>query len=185
MNTHSKASIDNPYPGQLASTQINIVTTVDVAGVLREGSSEGRTFLMDNSPDSLGKGTAQLETVCRQGQVLNWLVYCMDMTKRPDGKWPPFAKIVNIVFLDTTGTSVLGLKVCADLKIYGGPDAIRHRYTPSYYYWAGAVLPHLTPGLYRYRLVVECQTGHDGDTRLFQIDGPALRVLASDHGMVA
>jgi hypothetical protein len=173
--------LQNPFPGQLASTQINVVTLVNVRDALADDSIASNAWMMDNSPDSTGKGTDSLETVCRAGQVLNWLVYCMDTTKRPDGTWPPFAKIVNIVFLTADRQMVFGTKVCADLKVYGGPDAIRNRYTPSYYYWAGAVMPNLAPGLYPYRLVMELETGVSGEVRHFTIDGAALRVLPMEH----
>lgn len=182
MNATVKDTVENPFPGQLASTQLNIVTLVDVAGTLATETMVGHAWMMDNSSDSPGKGTDALETVCRAGQVLNWLVYCMDTAKRPDGTWPPFAKIVNIVFLGDDRSSVFGTKVCADLKVYGGPDAIRHRYTPSYYYWAGAVMPNLMPGLYQYRLVMEVETGKPGETRHHTMDGPSLRVLPMTHG---
>ena len=175
-------TINNPFPGQLASTQLNIVTLVDVAGTLAAGALDGHAWMMDNSPDSRGKASAGLETVCRAGQVLNWLIYCADTTRRPDGRWPLFARIVNIVFLSEDRSSVFGVKICADLKIYGGPDAIRHPYTPSYQYWAGAVMPNLAPGLYPYRLVLELETGIPGETRHHALDGPALRVLVSTHG---
>lgn len=182
MTTTQTTQIENPFPGQLASTQINVVTLVNVAGSLAADTIAGNAWMMDNSPDSTGKGTITLETVCRAGQVINWLVYCMDTAKRPDDTWPPFAKIVNIVFLADDRQMVYGTKVCADLKVYGGPDAIRNRYTPSYYYWAGAVMPNLGPGLYPYRLVLELETGKPGEVRHYSIDGAALRVLPMLHG---
>lgn len=84
---HSGIS-EAPSIPALPSTQLNIVTLIDVAGTLRAGSVTGNTGLMDNGGESTGKGTNTLRTVCRQGQVLNWLVYCTDMEKRPDGSWP-------------------------------------------------------------------------------------------------
>jgi hypothetical protein len=58
---------------------------------------------MDNSVGGTGQGTGQLETVGKQGQVLNWIIRPIEMDKRPDGTWPPMPKINNIVFLDTEG----------------------------------------------------------------------------------
>ena len=173
-------NLDNPMLGQFNSTQLNIVTTVDVANILATQSVEGRAYLMDNSPYSTGKGTPRLQTICKQGQVLNWLIYCLDMEKRPDGTWPPMARIVNIVFLDGDGEAVLGTQVCSELKIYGGPDAVRSPYTPSYYYWAGMVQPELSPGIYKYRLVLEFDDDAGGLKHYHQLSMPSLRVLPFD-----
>ncbi|WP_375791427.1 hypothetical protein ACE102_47595 (plasmid) [Bradyrhizobium sp. vgs-9] len=131
---------------------------------------------MDNGGDSAGKGTNTLRTVCRQGQVLNWLIYCTDMEKRPDGSWPLFARIVNIIFVLPDGTPQLR-KICNDLKIYGGPDKIRSPWTPCYYYWAGSVDLELEPGLYPYRLVLEVDTFDRNRKSYFNLDGPALQVI--------
>ncbi|QIG95541.1 hypothetical protein [Bradyrhizobium sp. 6(2017)] len=163
----------------LASTQLNIITVIDVAGTLRTGSVTGNAGLMDNGSDSTGKGTNTLRTVCRQGHVLNWLVYCTDMEKRPDGSWPLFARIVNIVFVLPDGMARYR-KVCEDLKVYGGPDKIRSPWTPSYYYWAGSVVPDLEPGLYPYRLVLECDTTDRNRKSYFNLDGPSLEVIPLD-----
>jgi hypothetical protein len=173
--------IKNPFPGQLASTQLNVVTVVDVLSSLASDTIVDNSWMMDNSPDSRGKGTNKIETVCRAGQVLNWLIYNMNTDKRDDGTWPPFAKIVNIVFLRDDREVVFGTKVCADLKVYGGPDAVRSRYTPSYYYWAGSVMPNLAPGLYAYRLVLELETDKPGEVRHYNLDGPSLRVIPMEH----
>jgi hypothetical protein len=172
--------LDNPLPGQFNSTQLNVVTTLDVANTVASKSIDGRAFLMDNSPHSKGKGTPQLQTICKQGQVLNWLIYCLDMDQRADKTWPPMARIVNIVFLDEGGEEVLGTQVCSDLKIYGGPDEIRSPYTPSYYYWAGMVRPDLVPGIYKYRLVYELDADGGGMKHYFQLSEPSLRVLPYD-----
>lgn len=168
-----------PSSPSLASTQLNIVAIVDVSSTLRTGSVTGKAALMDNGGDSTGKGTNALRTVCRQGQVLNWLVYCSDMEKNPDGGWPPLARIVNIVFLQPDGTPQ-HRKICNDLKVYGGPDKIRSRWTPSYYYWAGSILSDLVPGLYPYRLVFECDTCDPNCKQYFNLDGPALDVIRLD-----
>ncbi len=181
MAPNESQDVQNNHPSQFNSIQINIVTSIDVRNTLATKSIDGRAFLMDNSPDSLNKGTAALTTVCKQGQVLNWLVYCVDTQKTPEGTWPPTARIVNIAFISNDGENVQGIKVCGDLKVYGGPDKIRSPYTPSYYYyWAGMVLPEITPGLYRYRLVLEFDTGKDGVKAYYQISTPRLRVVAMD-----
>jgi len=179
---HGKPAEHDSKPpfGQLNSTQINIVTTIDLSRALQTWSLADSAFLMDNSPASTGKGTPNLETVCRQGQVLNWLLYFVDMKQRSDGTWPQFAQIVNIVFLNPGSAGVDPGKVCTEFKIFGGPDAVRSKLVPSYYYWAGAVLPDLPPGRYPYRLIVQCNPPLAQGNSLLQLDGPALRVIPVD-----
>lgn len=169
----------------LNSVQLNIVTTIDVANVVRTNSLEDWAYMMDNSPDSRGKGTHRLETVCKQGQVLNWLLYFLDMKQRPDKSWPMFARIVTIVFLNEEGNSVYVGKVCSDLEYYGGPAQVNSPYTPAYYYWAGTVLPDLEPGLYHYRLVLEFDADAYGTKRLMELSTPSLRVLPADAQQVS
>jgi hypothetical protein len=160
------------------STQLNIVTSIDVTNTLMTHSIEGRAFLMDNSPDSLNKGTPNLCTVCKQGQVLNWLVYAVDGEKRIDGTWPPSVRIVNITFLNDDDT-LARFKVC-DLKIFGGPDAARGN-APSYYYWAGIIPPDVPTGTHRYRLVLELDTEQKDVKLYFNVSTPSLYVLPIDH----
>ncbi|MDQ6616919.1 MAG: hypothetical protein M3083_19765 [Actinomycetota bacterium] len=136
--------------------------------------------MMDNSVGGVGQGTAHLQTVCKQGQALNWLVYPMEMDKRPDGTWPPMPRITNIVFLDNEGSdrNVSPTKVCPQPKIYGGPDLIRSPYTPVYYYWAGRVVSQLKPGIYHYRLVFELEReGRNEKLYLNTVEEPSIRVL--------
>lgn len=184
MEPVAMASKRPPHIPTLASTQLNIVTIIDVAGALRTGSLAGKAALMDNCGESTGKGTNALRTVCRQSQALNWLIYCTDMEKRPDGSWPPFARIVNIVFMQSNGTPHYD-KICNSLKVYGGPDEIRSPWTPSYYYWAGLVTADLEPGLYPYRLVLECDTADPDRKVYFNLDGPVLEVIPLESKVAA
>jgi len=137
--------------------------------------------MVDNSLGGQGQGTGHLQTVCKQGQVINWIIYPMDMDKRADGTWPPMPKILNIVFLDDQEgdfEEVAESKVCIELKIYGAPDMMRSKYTPSYYYWAGTVLSDIKPGVYNYRLVLELeQEGTKDKLRLSTIEKPSLKVI--------
>lgn len=183
MESDTREKIKSPPPGLLVATQLNVVTLVDVAGALAADGLNDHAWMMDNGPLSTGKGTNALETVCRVGQVLNWLIYCTDMAKRIDGTWPPFARIINIVFLNEDRTTVSSTKICTDLKVFGAPAAILNRATPCYYYWAGAVMPNLKPGLYPYRLILELETGCAGGTRHYNMEGPALRVLPATYGL--
>jgi len=161
------------------SVQLNIVTLVDVDRAVRTGSLAEAVFMMDNSIGRTGQGTARLSTVCKQGQVLNWIIRPIDGRQRADGGWPPVPRINNIVFLEDGRGDVEETKVCDELKIYGMPDRVRSPLTPVYYYWAGEVLHDLAPGVYPYRLVVELEReGGAGPLYLNTEERPSLRVTA-------
>lgn len=175
------ATASRQHEGQLNSVQLNIVTYVDLQKAVEAGSLQNALYMMDNSVGGVDQGTARLQTVCKQGQVLNWIIYPMVTDRRPDGTWPPMPRINNIVFLDSEAgdeEDVAEQKVCVDFKIYGGPDRIRNRYTPVYYYWAGTVARSLPPGIYRYRFVLELEREH-GQQPLFlnSAENPSIRVL--------
>jgi hypothetical protein len=175
------AEVDRQNPGQLNSVQLNIVTLVDMRKASNTGTLSGALYMMDNSLGRAGRGTAHLQTCCKQGQVLNWIVRPIDMNRRADGTWPPMPRISNIVFLDGERgdeETVAGSKVCTELKIYGMPDRIRSPFTQVYYYWAGTVLSTVPPGVYRYRLVLELaqETGRDR-LHLNTVEHPSIRVL--------
>lgn len=168
-------------PGQLNSVQLNIVTFVDLPKAVAAGTLDGALYMIDNSVGGLGEGTAHLQTICKQGQALNWIIYPMDMDRRPDGTWPPMPKINHIVFLDSElgdEEDVAEAKICTEFKIYGMADLIRSTYTPVYYYWAGTVLSTLAPGVYSYRLILELeQEGKKEKLYLTTVDKPSLQVL--------
>ncbi|MFG2003957.1 hypothetical protein ACGFNU_32850 [Spirillospora sp. NPDC048911] len=173
---------DKQNPGQLSAVQLNIVTFVDMEKVAATGTLEGALYMMDNGNGSTGQGTGDLQTVCNQGQVLNWIIRPLDMETRPDGSTPPMPKINNIVFLDNTvdgAEKVANSKVCAELKVYGMPDFTRHPLTPSYYYWAGVVALTVEPGVHEYRLSLELeQEGKKERMFLRSETRPSIRVLA-------
>lgn len=173
------AELDRQNPGQLNSVQLNIVTLVDMRRAVATGTLAGAMYMMDNSLGRAGRGTARLQTCCKQGQVLNWIVRPIDMNRRPDGTWPAMPRISNIVFLEDEGEpeAVAENKVCTELKIYGMPDRIRSPYTQVYYYWAGTVLSTAPPGVYRYRLVLELEREGGPPVHLNTVDHPSIRVL--------
>lgn len=183
MSTSTRTSeVEKQNPGQLNSVQLNVVTLVNMGRVAATGSLKDSMYMMDNSVGGTGQGTHQLETVCKQGQVLNWIIRPIDMEKRPDGTWPPMPKISSLVFLDTERgdeEDVIERKICTELKIYGMPDRMRDPFTPVYYYWAGTILSTTRPGVYRYRLVVELeQEGKKEKLYLNTVEHPSIRVLA-------
>lgn len=165
------------------SVQLNIVTFVDVQKALTLKTLDGCVYMMDNSPMSTEQGTPGLQTTCKQGQVLNWIIYAMDSDKKPDGTWPPSVKINNIVFVDDDSQDVSMTRICEDLKIYGGPDKIRSHYTPVYYYWAGTIPLDLPPGTYKYRLILELENEKTGRSEYLNLGSPLLNVISieSDH----
>lgn len=162
---------------KINSVQLNIVTFVDVNKAVRNQSLENALYIMDNSPTSIRQGSPCLQTVCKQGQVLNWIIYPMDMNKRTDGTWPPFVKINNIVFLEGESENASVSSIMDSLKIYGGPDRMRSIYTPVYYYWAGIIPLDLSPGIYRYRLILELETGEKDKCIYLNLETPSLKVI--------
>lgn len=179
--TQAYAATDFADRGQLNSVQLNVVTLVDMEKAAATKSLDGCLYMMDNSIGGVGQGTDHLETVCKQGQVINWIIRPIDMHRRPDGTWPPMPKINNLVFLDIEKgdeEDVAERRIMTELKVYGAPDRIRDQYTAVYYYWAGAVMSDARPGLYRYRLVLELEKEHGTDKLyLNSVRHPALRVM--------
>ncbi|HST83047.1 MAG TPA: hypothetical protein VLL08_15035 [Kineosporiaceae bacterium] len=167
---------ESPRPPWSNTVQLNVVATVDVGRALRQGSVQDAVWLTDNGVGSTGIGTGHLQTACRPGQAVNWIVRSVDAARRPDGSWPPAVRMCSIVFLDAEGDAADG-KVCEDFAIYGMPDKIRSPFTPVYQYWAGTVVNDLAPGLYRYRLILELDQPDGSDVvRLNAPEYPALLV---------
>ncbi|MGR9051200.1 MAG: hypothetical protein ACU84J_00985 [Gammaproteobacteria bacterium] len=168
-------------PGQLNSVQLNVVSVIDLHKAVETGTTQDTIYMMDNSVGGLGQGTGHLQTICKPGQVINWIIYPMEMEKRPDGTWPPMPKINNLVFLDDDegdSQEFAEGKVMIELKIYGGPDMMRSPYCPVYYYWAGAVLSEIPPGVYHYRFVLELEKeGGKGKVYLNSAELPSLKVV--------
>jgi len=183
MTTKSKGSGsgDEESRGQLNSVQLNVVTLVNMARASATGSLTDSMYMMDNSIGGSGHGTGQLETVCKRGQVLNWIIRPIDMEKGADGNWPPMPKISSLVVLDHERgdeNDVATKRIFSELKIYGMPDKMRSPYTPVYYYWAGTILSTAEPGTYHYRLVLELEQEHSNDKLyLNTVDYPSIRVL--------
>jgi hypothetical protein len=168
----------NKDRGQFNSVQLNVVTYIDVQNANVTMSLSDNLFMVDNGVNSKGRGTADLQTTCKQGQVINWLLYPLNMTQNQDGSWPPMAKINNIVFTTDDGQTEYR-RVCTEFKIYGGPDKIRSKNpnTPVYYYWAGTVLNDLPVGVYKYRFVLELDTADPNKKNYMNLDSPSLNVI--------
>jgi hypothetical protein len=158
-------------------TQLNIVTTVDVAGLLAGRATEDCVWLTDTSPLSVGKGSSSLATTCTQGQVINWLILCLDTERRIDGSYPPIASVLSIVFLDGDSSMPSSFKVVDDLKTYGAPDRHISRYTPVYSYWAGMVPSDAPLGDFRYRLNIEIPSPTGGMSTIIEVAQPSLKIV--------
>ncbi|MEM6719425.1 MAG: hypothetical protein AAF611_08935 [Bacteroidota bacterium] len=144
--------------GVVNGIQLNIVTTIDYKSIMRSGykSLNNAVFLTDNSFESTGKGTPDLETVCTQGQVLNWLMFPINIDEFHNPYvYSPTIRISNIVFLQDNG-EVYREKICENLHSYGSLEKGRpYLCPPVFFYWAGSVRVNLPPGRYRYRLIYE------------------------------
>lgn len=163
--------------GVFNSVQLNLVTFVDVYNTNANQTTEGNVYMMDNCIQSTGQGTDHLQTVCKQGQILNWIIYAMDCSKRPSGVYPPTVKINNIVFLNESGNDVASIQLFRELEIIGGPDKIRSKYTSVFYYWAGALLSDIPPGVYNYRFVLELATEDPTKKNYFNVNTPSLKII--------
>lgn len=165
------------------STQLNIVTTLDVGAVLRTDTLCDALRMFDNDPRSSGKGSASLATHCYPGQVLNWLLHSV---APPEAGWPgmpwlpaPAPRIANLSFLYGSSEIPSWDKVCDDLKVYGYPDRLRRPETPVYQYWAGTVRPDVKPGNYRYRMMIGLPAWPGGPTRYLELSTMSLQVVAA------
>lgn len=169
------------FQGVVNGIQLNIVSTIDYKSIMRSGytSLNNAVFLTDNGFESRGKGTPDLETVCTQGQVLNWLVFPinMDEFKNPY-KYSPTVRISNIVFLRDNG-DIYQEKICENLHSYGSLEKGRpYLCPPVYFYWAASVRVNLPPGLYKYRLIFEVD--HDTNPAMkyyLNLDSASLYVI--------
>lgn len=179
--SNSGTAVADQDRGQLNSVQLNIVTLINMERAATTGSLDDAMFMIDNSVGGTGQGSSNLQTICKQGQVLNWIIRPVEMEKRPDGTWPPMPKISNIVFLDTEKGDeevVAERRIFTELKIYGSPDRMRSPYTPVYYYWAGAIVSSAPPGVYPYRLVLELEQDKKKEKLyLNTVNHPSVRVL--------
>lgn len=173
MSETPKTQEQKPIP----RTQINIMASMDVVGALRTGSIAGRIGVADNSARSNFMGQPNLQTVCYQGQVLNWWLYPIESRQRPDGTLPPRARIFDLIFVDAAGV-VISQVPCEPLRCYGAPDKLYRQDNAIYDYWAGMVLSNLPLGVYRYRWIIECDNEDRSGRQFFQFDGPSLKVIA-------
>jgi hypothetical protein len=177
--TSSTSKSEIPSHGVVNGIQLNIVTMIDYKFAAYYKSLEGAVYLTDNSFTSKNKGTPALQTVCTQGQVLNWLMFPINMDEMQDPLvYNPTARINNIVFLHENG-EVYQQKICENLQPYGSLEKGRpFLQPPVFYYWAGSVKADLPPGNYRYRLIFEVDDFYSPAIKYYlNLDTPSLKVV--------
>lgn len=176
MDTKITSTYRNYY-----TNQMNIVLFVDVKKILRTKSAKDSVWFYDNTGYSEGNGTTQLISNCKPGTVVNWLVYSLDMERKPDGTWPAVAEIRNIVFLDPESKETSRESPFEELKIYGGPDKIRSLYTSVYSYWSGNIRMDIGKSISPYRLVIGVDDTKNGSSFSFNVEGASLQIISVNN----
>ena len=116
--------------------QVNIVGVVDVIGALSDQTLlKGNLCMMDDGAwESTGRGTSALSTVCRRGQIVQWVVHAVDV-QTP-------VEIRNITFLGSDRSTIVP-----------GHDDARAAGGGGLTVWSGVFPSYAVPGMeYRYRL---------------------------------
>lgn len=142
------------------SSKINIVTVVDVIGALSERRLENKFWMMDNSVfESQNQGTHSLCTYCQPGQLINWVIYGLDV------QTPVAIKKISFLCGDEDQVETDELKNVEEPGI---------EINPYLNVWSGFVPSYLIPGTeYRYRLEVQMSKGVNS---VMSIDTPSLKV---------
>jgi hypothetical protein len=147
---------------------VNVVIAVDVIGALSDRTLlNGNLIMMDNGPyQSSGQGTPELRTVCRPGQIIQWVIYAVDL-QTP-------VEIKSIAFLDAgNGLPTLDGEDSGSLdQVAGGSSESEHHGLDV---WSGVVPPWVVPGVeYRYRLALQM---YEGENSVMSIDSCSLQCL--------
>lgn len=145
---------------------VNVVIAVDVIGALSDRTLlNGNLIMMDNGPyQSSGQGTPDLCTVCRPGQIIQWVIYAVDL-QTP-------VEIKSIAFLDAgSGLPALDGDDRGSLnQVDGGSSESEHLELEV---WSGVVPPWVVPGVkYRYRLELRM---YEGENSVMSIDSCSLQ----------
>ena len=136
---------------------INIITVVDVIGALSDGTLDDNLWMMDNSPwQSIDQGTANLSTLCHPGQLINWVIYAIDL-QTP-------VVIRNITFIGVDGSSGIQHQVDGT-----GVESDKLHLNV----WSGVVPYYIVPCVkYRYRLELQM---YEGKNSTLYVDTPSLK----------
>ncbi|MDO9105753.1 MAG: hypothetical protein Q7U57_12440 [Methylovulum sp.] len=136
--------------------QININIAVDVIGALSDQTLHNHLFMMDNSVfNSTGQGTDGLSTLCRPGQVIQWVAYAIDL-QTP-------VSIKNISFIGADNKHDIENDID---PISGNPDLNA---------WTGIVPWYMELGMpYKYKLAL--QMGEGANSILYADTASLMRV---------
>lgn len=138
-------------------SKINIVSVVDVVEALSTRTLlNGNLCMMDDSRfQSINQGTTNLITLCYPGQLINWVVYAVDL-QTP-------VSIRNISFVGSRG-----FKSEIDLS-----DTDSDKLDLNV--WSGIVPAYLVPGVeYKYRLELQM---YEGKNSIMYVDTPSLKCV--------
>lgn len=138
-------------------SKINIVSVVDVVEALSTRTLlNGNLCMMDDSRfQSINQGTTNLITLCYPGQLINWVVYAVDL-QTP-------VSIRNISFVGSKG-----FKPEIDLS-----DTDSDKLDLNV--WSGIVPAYLVPGVeYKYRLELQM---YEGKNSIMYVDTPSLKCV--------
>jgi len=155
-------------------SQTNIIILVDVIGALSDQTLlNGNLAMMDNSIyQSTGQGTPNLCTVCRPGQILQWVLHPVDV-QTPVG-------IKSITFGGSGPDLGTDVTEPTDTPLPDGgssPDgvALPDSVTQSLEVWSGVVPPYMIPGMeYPYRLELQM---YEGPYSVMLIDSCSLKCI--------
>lgn len=136
--------------------KVNINIAVDVVAALSEQTLHNHIFMMDNSiSNSSCQGTENLTTSCTAGQIIQWVIYAIDLQT-------PVA-IKNISFITTENDAYSKEESNFAYNEQANLDSKT---------WTGIVPWYMTPYIpYRYRL--EIQMG-EGKNSIMSIDTSSL-----------
>lgn len=129
----------------MRQNQINVNIAVDVLRALSEKSLCHSIYIMDDSPwGSIGKGTAELCTLCMPGETIHWKAYAIDLQ------------------------TPVAIK---DITFRPDEENCEEDVNPDLKTWTG-IVPDLMPGRkYHYRLKLQMGNGKDS---CMYIDGSSL-----------
>ena len=129
--------------------QLNIDIFINIEKAVKNRSLQDCAFMMDNCPDSVGEGSAQLQSYCELGQPINWSIYSLDNSQNLPQSNDALLSIQQIRFEKAQVVELNNPVTSTKLPILSAPIAS---------HWTGNVSNRLpTVGSYRYSLEIKIQ----------------------------
>lgn len=129
--------------------QLNIEIFINIEKAVKNHSLQGCTFMMDNCPDSVGEGSAQLQSYCELGQPINWSIYSLSSSQNLPQSNDTILSIQRIRFEKAQVVELNNQTPSTKQPILSTPIAS---------HWTGNVSNRLpTVGSYRYSLEIKIQ----------------------------